>query len=274
MKMNHAEVGEPSASGIAARAIGAHCLAIVVTAIAVACISFLLLASLTPRYEATAYVEAGRLFKVDVDGLLKEEPVVPAVVLAAQVNSPGFFVEQGQPPVRPDTKVTARVAMHTEDLELKARAATADAASSAIADLVQVISVEHRTLRQPALDRLNRRQAEIGAELQSARNVRNEFQRTLAGLEKSKDTLRHVMATSLLAQASKDVRDLERAQRNYADAIDLMQEKQTRLVGSVVTSRTSILPSAFVALFAGALAALFASAVVSWLAYRRARKGG
>ncbi len=202
--------GGASAGASMMRALREHYLAIGIIAVACGSAAWAVLWRQTPHVEVVAYAEIARNYQVEGDGALREELAVPALVLAGQINSGGYF-GQGK------RRIAARVPTKTEDLELTVRADSAEEGIGLIRDLVARVSVEHREKQKVFFQRLKARSEVLGAEIDRVRQTEGEFK--------------------------------------------LMEERQTRLIGTQVIRDASVLPGALVGLFAAFLGAVVAAAL-------------
>ncbi len=250
------------------RALREHYLAIGIIAVACGSAAWAVLWRQTPHVEVVAYAEIARNYQVEGDGALREELAVPALVLAGQINSGGYF-GQGK------RRIAARVPTKTEDLELTVRADSAEEGIGLIRDLVARVSVEHREKQKVFFQRLKARSGVLGAEIDRVRQTEGEFDRELQAMSRQgsgRDALRYFLMTSLRLQMNKDLREFERLRSNVEDAIKLMEERQTRLIGTQVIRDASVLPGALVGLFAAFLGAVVAAALFAARDRRSARR--
>ena len=270
-----------TAYGDAFSAIRSRLLAIgllaILTGVTAAVIAYLT----TPRIDVLGFVEVARHFHVDADGNVKEELGVPAVVLAGQINSGAFFEEaaaatDGKPAQLRRARFIARVPPRTENVEISVRVDAASEGIQEMTELVKRMAAMHRVQQQQTLDRLEKRQASIRADLDELQRTRRQLEATVAELAKSGGTregVQNFIVVSLRSQLNKDIRELERMRQSLVDAISLTRDRPTRLIGNVIPVRASLLPCIAVGLVVGMLAGLLAAAVVVARAYRRGATG-
>ena len=265
--------------GDALFAVRARVLAIALTALVAGICAFVVAYYTTPRIEVVGYVEVARLHHVDAEGNLHEELAVPAVVLAGQVNSGAFFEPVDAPSGKPiqlrRARIIARVPPKTENIELSARADTAEEGIRIVTELVQRMSSVHQAHQQATLERLQKRQASVQAEFDELQKSRRQLESIFLALKQNggpKESVQNFILVSLRAQQNKEMRELERLRLNITDAIDLTKERNTRLIGNVIPYRASVLACLAFGIVAGILGGLLAAAVVVGLAYRRGNR--
>ena len=266
--------------GDALSAVRSRLLAIGLAAVVTGAAAFAIAYFTTLRIEVVGYVEIARLHHVDVDGNLREELALPALVLAGQINSGAFFEAPGSAAGKPTqlrrARIIARVPPRTENVELSMRADTAGEGIQAVTELVQRMGVAHQVQQQPTLDRLQKRHATVQSELKELLQARKQLESTVAALAKSgsaRDGVQNFIVVSLRSQMNNDIRALERLRQSTSDAIAMTKERQTRLIGNVIPYRASVLACLAVGIVAGLLGGLVAAAIVVWRAYRRGATG-
>jgi hypothetical protein len=254
--------------GDALSAIRARFLAIGVTALASGIAAFAITYYTTPRIDVVGFVEIARYFHVDADGNVREEPTVPAVVLAGQVNSGAFFdvsaIGSEGEPVRV-ARIIARVPPRTENLEVSARVETAAQGRQALTELVRRMNAAHVAQQQVVLGRLQKRQATLQSEMEELLKARRELENTVKELSRSggtKEGVQSFIVVSLRSQLNKDLRELERMRQSTAEAIAQMKERQTGIIGNLVPQRASVLPCLAIGMVFGLLGALVAATIV------------
>jgi hypothetical protein len=232
----------------------------------------------TPRVEVIGFLEIARNFRVDAEGMLKEELVVPAAVLAAQVNAGAFQDAEGGLLAKNAlqlrrTRVIARVPVRTDNVELTVRADSGNAGTEMIRRVASLVSADHLARQQPSLERLEKRHALLQAELEELLKVSRQMEKVLAALAKDgkpRDGVQFFALSSMRLQSGREGKELERMRQSVADALALMKERRTRLIGNLIPYRASLLNCIALGIIAGLLGAFVATAIVMASAYRRA----
>lgn len=229
-----------------------------------------------PEFEASGYLNVGRVFRVHRNAAPQEVAVIAPAVLAGQINAGEQFfggTAEGLTE-RPDgrlLKFSARVPPRTTDyVEIRASAPSDKDAKAGIEDFAERIKRAHWKAQEATLNLLEEHYEELSEELRVLRKARGECDRRLPALWKDpggQEGLKYLALVSFCKQTGDSIRQLTGDRLNYAGAIDIVRMRPTHLVWSSVKVAPSRMRKAAISAAAAGIFALLTAAGLALVGY-------
>jgi hypothetical protein len=222
--------------------------------------------------KVAGYVEVARAYTVNADGATASEAAVNPVLLVRRVNAAERSGKRGASSLKEPASAVARVARGGDVIEIEARSSSALAATERVQQIVAMISAETEPARTSAWNRLAALEKEIGEEATRLTEWRNSLDRQI--VERAKEGSRSSDGSLMLgismirADADRELRELKAQRRAYRTAMDMMNERRTRLVVPVFVET----PLGLAAVGAGAAGFFVGSLAAGALVFLRGKR--
>lgn len=212
------------------------------------------------------FVEVARAYTVDMNGSISSDSVIDPALVVRALN----VAEQGR--LRSDNDggelgervaLVARIARGGSLIELEASSSSFSAAEGRINEAVEEIRKLSGPMRENALTRLNAQESESLKEIRRLGELQRRLEGTLSQLEKGNNNLRDSVSMVVIgmmhANTERQLHDVERLWRAYLMAMQLMEERKTRLVVPILAETDlpfASVTAGLVGFFVGLLAAV------------------
>lgn len=235
------------------------------SAIFLGVLAFSIALSRDAKLQVFGIVEVARAYSVDVNGSISSDFVIdPALIVRAVNAGRQQHAPSDDSASRSADKahIVARLARGGNLVELEALSDSLSAAEKRINEIVNDIEKNVEPMRENALARLHAQNSESLEEMRRLGEWRDKLDPSHALRTKRNDelidSLTMIVMGMMRADTERQLYDIQRQQRAYLTALNLMEERKTRLIVPVFVETALPLASiaaGLVGFFVGALAA-------------------